>query len=354
MKIVTTTPMHPSHDFVAFAKYLALSKGVLPAMAAHADGNVSDRVGSIMKSAVAAGSTADLPTSGDYKILSGGFFELLRSQSVFFRLLGPGWNLAHAVQTRVIASSLAATGYIVGQGKPKPLTRLAMSGADLTPVCGAGIVVLSDEVLRATSSSWDSLLGRELRGAVTAVVDNEFLAVVLAGAASEVYGGSPPEIFSTYLKNMLTAVNGTAAGRLFWIGSVSVANLLSVATTETALVYSGMSPNGGTLLNTALPCHDQMTAGSLALIDASGIVGDVDRIELDASSAAALEFDDDPSNSSVDGSPPAPTAKNLVSLWQTNSTAILAKTYFAARRSAPVPSACSPTSREVAHGDEAE
>ena len=154
------------------------------------------------------------------------------------------------IQTRVIASSLAATAYIVGQGKPKPLTRLALSGADLTPVCGAGIVVLSDEVLRATSSSSDSLLGRELRGAVTAVVDNEFLAVVLAGAASEVYGGSPPEIFSTYLKNMLTAVNGTAAGRLFWIGSVSVANLLSVATTETgALVYSGMSPNGGTLLN---------------------------------------------------------------------------------------------------------
>ena len=75
-----------------------------------------------------------------------------------------------------------------------------------------------------------------------------------------------------------------------------------------------------------------MTAGSLALIDASGIVGDVDRIELDASSAAALEFDDDPTNSSVDGSPPSPTATNLVSLWQTNSTAILAKTYFAARK----------------------
>ena len=144
---------------------------------------------------------------------------------------------------------------------------------------------------------------------MTAVLDSEFLAVMLAGAASVLYGGSTRRDLFAFLKNMLTAVNVTAAGRLLWWARQR-RQLVGLATRVTgALVCSGMSPNGGTLLD--IPFIAQIKwPRAMILLDGTGIVGDLDRIELDASSAAALQFDGVPANSSSDRR--LPTAKNLV------------------------------------------
>jgi hypothetical protein len=83
-----------------------------------------------------------------------------------------------------------------------------------------------------------------------------------------------------------------------------------------------MTPNGGEIAGVPVLVSSQAptdsSGHSAVLIDGSAIVGDSDTVAVDASENAALQL----------ASNPASDAQSLVSMFQTNSTALLATRWF--------------------------
>jgi hypothetical protein len=88
-----------------------------------------------------------------------------------------------------------------------------------------------------------------------------------------------------------------------------------------------MAPTGGTIAGIPVHVSDQASTNVL-LVDARGIVAASEAITLKSSNAAAIEMLDVPTSTIAGGSPATPTAANLVSMFQTNSRAILAERFF--------------------------
>lgn len=111
------------------------------------------------------------------------------------------------------------------------------------------------------------------------------------------------------------------------IGMCVARILATLPTADGAIAFPNMSLAGGSIAN--IPIHTSDAAGeAVILIDASALVAAADALELKASSAAALQMDDVPSMASAAGSPSTPTAAQLVSLFQTNSTALKCERTF--------------------------
>ena len=65
----------------------------------------------------------------------------------------------------------------------------------------------------------------------------------------------------------------------------------------------------------------------MLLIDGVGIAGESDAIKIDASDDTTIEMETEPTQDST-----TPTASEMVSMFQTNSVAIMAKAWFGAER----------------------
>ena len=90
-----------------------------------------------------------------------------------------------------------------------------------------------------------------------------------------------------------------------------------------------MSPLGGQIAG--VPVHISTHAdANMIVIDASAIVAASETINLRATSAASLEMDTAPAQSTSSGSPEAPVAASgkVVSLFQADSVALLAERFF--------------------------
>ena len=80
---------------------------------------------------------------------SGFLFESLRSRSVLFRLLGDA-ALARVPMAQSVAFLTAnASAWVVGAGKPVPLSKLSLSASVLEPVKACALIVVSEELLKS-------------------------------------------------------------------------------------------------------------------------------------------------------------------------------------------------------------
>ncbi|WP_131829895.1 phage major capsid protein [Consotaella salsifontis] len=280
----------------------------------------------IQKSAIAASSLGDGDSGdvlADWRISSAGFFGSLRTRSIFFRMLDGGFRKV-PLNTRVGIVGTNATGYIQQRGNALPISRLALAGAGLEPVTAAAILVVTDEVARSMTDEATNLVNAELRGAVSDVVDAEFWNLMIdSGTPSTVSAGNDQDGMRSDLAFLLESVNTKGVGPLFWVMSPDLANRVTVM----QMPNGAMSGTGGEFLNWPALVGSTMPAGTLRLVNAGAIAANADPIVLDASNEAALEMETDPS-----GSSDAPTPTELISMFQTDSTALLAKVAFGVRR----------------------
>jgi hypothetical protein len=326
-------------DFARAVKYYAHAKGRMQDALAYAEltRKPDDRVVALLRAAVGAGSTSLGSPSpwGDelvgYRALQDGFYESLRSRSAFFRLLGDGSFSRVPMQTRVGISTTNATGWIVGAGKPVPLTRLNIAPGAMDPIKAASLMVVTEELLEAAGPAAEALFGRELRGAVADVVDREFFSIIGQGITPQTATANP----LTDLQTLLDLVNATSGGRLYWLMSPKTANIVATQLTAgNALMFPNMTPTGGTLVGLPVVVSTQLPAAagspvtnSLWLIDGTGIAADAEGVEVEMSRESTVQMEDAPTQDAVAG-----TGSTVVSLWQTNSVGLLAKVYFAALR----------------------
>jgi HK97 family phage major capsid protein len=314
-------------EFAAYALALLKSRGDLTAAQMVAENSNFERVRTVLKTAVEAASTTHSSYSAlnVYQTLAEGFVEQLRGISVFDAILPNARRIPPRTAISVV-TTLASAGR-TSEATWKALSKLSIDGETLTPIKCASIMVVSDALLRLSTSAALNLLNTELLGAVRDAVDREFLVEVCDGIAPTATSGS----FPTDLKTLLTAVNTKGAGRHVLVVDVFTGTYLATlpsATSADEFAYPNMTPTGGVIQGIPVFVTDNMPslgtvgAPSLVLIEAGQLALWADAPVLAASGDATLAMDDDPSD----------VAQNVVSLFQTNSVAMRAERAISVKR----------------------
>ncbi|MBT2145048.1 MULTISPECIES: phage major capsid protein [unclassified Rhodanobacter] len=306
-------------DYVLMAKCLAKAGGRLSLAAQYADQSSNGfRVATVLRSAMSAGSVADAGWAGNlvgHALVAAGFVETLPAVSVLDRLLADNVLRRVPLRKRLAISTVVAAGHVVGEGAPAPVSSLAFNGQDLDPFKVQALVALTSELINGTTAAGNILLATELRNGVAAGTNAAFLARVATGASSVTGSASP----LADLGAALETVNISATGKPYLVVDVHTANRLATkATTTGEQAFPSMTPNGGELAGVPVLVSDQVPAADsngrkAVLLDATAIAGDAEDPMLDASDQATLQLATDPANG----------AQNLVSLFQTDSAALL-------------------------------
>jgi len=295
-----------------------------------------DLVGIIKAAVVAVNSTTDAALIGN----EGGFadfVEYLRPLTIVGRFGNAPIPALRRVPFRVplIKQTGGSTGYWVGEGKAKPLTKPTWDRTELAPLKAANIAVATMEALRDSSPSAEMLLRDDLAAAIAAAVDTAFVDPSNSGTSgvkpASITNGVTPIASSgndaaairddvRQAMGVFVAANNALSSGV-WIMSAMTA--LSLSMMRTALdqpEFSGITMSGGTFFGLPVIVSEYVD-GYVVLANASDIwFADDGGVAVDMSTEASLEMSDAPTGSSV-----TPTAAQLVSMFQTNSVAFRAE-----------------------------
>lgn len=316
-------------DFVTIARRLMIARGdfMEARTAAEADPRTTGRVSTILRAAISAGTTSNMSELADYQQLVGAFSDSLAAFSAFDRIR------ADAVQAPLRMNLVAVTGaaqaYVVGEGAPKPLTRLSMVSAQLDALKVVAAVVVSAELLRNGGANADALLRRELSSAVAFASDAQFIAILEDAAG---LGASPT--------TTLTATGTTADAVIADIGALLAALSLGARSRpylivpparaltwslmkggDEGLFFEGLNWNGGAVLGAPVIPSDGLASDVVVAVDASQLAMAAGDIDIGAARQADIEMESAP-----DSPPDAGTIR--LNLWQTNMSALKAERYI--------------------------
>jgi len=309
------------------------------------------RIHTILKAAVAGGTTTDDTWAGPLvyaQTLVSEFVEYLRPLTIVGKF-GQG-NIPSLrrvpFNVRITGQTSGGTGYWVGQGAAKPLTKFDFSATTLGFAKVAAISVISDELARFSSPAAEPLVRDGLAAALTARLDIDFVdpakvAVANVSPASIEYGIAPlvssgvdaaavrddvRALFTAFINANVSPTTGV------WIMPQTVALGLSLMLNALGQPeFPGITMNGGTFFGLPVITSQYATFGSptsniVILVNASDIyLSDDGAISIDASREASLEMDSTPSSTIAAGSPPTPVESTMVSMFQTNSIALRAE-----------------------------
>lgn len=317
----------------------------------YADGRISnDRISKgefdrEMKAAVVGGTTTDSHWAAPLvyqQNLANEFIEFLRPRVVVDRI--PGLRRV-PFNVRVPRQVTGGTAYWVGEGKPKPLTRLDFESVQLLITKIATIAVITEELARLSSPAAEQTVRDQLAAALVQQMDADFLDPANSGTATvkpaSITNGAPTvaatgtnyaalvadikSAFNIWIANNMATTQGV------WIMSEGAALSLSLMLNPLGQPYfPGLAQSGGTFFG--LPVIVSQTAGLhgtsgsesiIVLANPSQIlIADDGRVTVNSSREASLQMLDNPTNQVTDG-----TATTMVSMFQTNSIATLVERY---------------------------
>lgn len=338
--------LEPGILFARLAKVKALSKidvVNVREIAKNLYGEDSEIYGFFAKAAVPAANTGNANWAGnlvgDETSLFADFVEWLRPQTILGRFGANGLPSLRRVPFRVplIGQTSGGSGYWVGEGKAKPLTKFDFSRTNLAPLKVANIAVVTMEVLRDSSPSAEAIVRDQLAAALRERLDIDFInpakaavadispASILNGVAGIPSSGNTADAVRADLKKLFgafIAANNAPTSGVF-IMEATTALALSLMTNPLGQAeFPGITMNGGTLSGLPVIVSEYVPDGIVALVNASDIYqADDGDVNVDMSMEASLEMDNAPTH---DSDTPTP-ATGLVSLWQTNSVGFRAE-----------------------------
>lgn len=357
--VISVTPtLPPGIEFARYAMCLMTAKGNAHAALDIAKERYPDnpRIATILKAAVAGGTTTDPTWAGalvpDYPTFAGDFVEFLRPQTIIGKFGTNGIPSLRRVpfNVRILGQTSGGSGYWVGQAAPKPVTKFDFAATKLGWAKVANIAVLSQELVRFSNPSAEMLVRDALAAALVERLDTDFVDPdkalvadvspasitngVLAGFASGTDAAAVKAdvqtLFQTFIAANLTPTNGV------WIMTNTTALALSLMTNALGQKeFPDITMNGGRFQGlpviTSQYCASvgSPSGGLLILVNASDIyLSDDGQVVIDASREASLQMADNPTNTPAGGSPIAPTATSLVSLWQTDAIGLRAERFI--------------------------
>jgi HK97 family phage major capsid protein/HK97 family phage prohead protease len=341
--------------FIRMVSALAMTKGNRFEAAQIADQRWKDstpEVGAILrmpgeiiqKTAVNAGTTTDSTWAGplaQYTNLASEFIDYLRPLTILGRIQG---FRRVPFLVKVPRQTAGASVNWVGQGKVKPLTSLAFDSLTLDPAKVAGIIPLTEELVRLSSPSAEVLVRDDLAAAITQFLDSEFIdptnastdvspAAVTYGVTPVTASGTTASAFRADVKSMLASLlvaNLQISGGT-WVMTQQQAVALSLMQTATgAPEFPGITPTGGTLLGFPVVTSENVPsmAGSPAdgyyiafILPGEILLADDGGVTIDISREASLIMDTSPDS-------PETASTVTINLWQHNMVAIKAERYI--------------------------
>lgn len=298
------------------------------------------RVEAVLKAAVAAGTTSQTtwaaPLVGDESSVFADFVEYLRPMTILGRMGQNGIPGPRRVpfRTRLITQTTGGNASWVGEGAPKPLTKLDFTGTTLEPLKVATIAVVTMELLRDSSPSAEAILRDSLAAAVTERLDIDFIdpakAVSAGVSPASITNGVTPVASSgndadaircdiQALYASFIAANNAPTSGVFIMSSVTALALSLMLNPLGQREFPGITMMGGTFEGLPVVVSEYVptdTAGGYVfLVNASDIyLADEGGVSVDMSDQASLQMLDNPTNNATGST----TATSMVSLWQTN------------------------------------
>jgi HK97 family phage prohead protease len=297
-----------------------------------------------LKTAVTPATTTDSVWAGplvNYQILVSAFAEFLRPLTIIGRI--PGLTRV-PFKVRIPRQTAGATVNWVGEGAPKPLTSLAFDSITLDITKIAGIIPLTEEVVRISDPNAELLVRKDLANSIVQFMDAQFV-----DPSKAVTGISPASITNGVTALTPSGTTGAALnsdlGRLigqFLTNNLSLASAVWIMTQTVAMrisllqnsfgqmMFPGVTATGGTLLGLPVVVSENIpsTTGSptegypIILAKADDILlADDGQVTIDASREASVQMETAPDS-------PATASTTLVSLWQHNMIAIKAERWI--------------------------
>ncbi len=268
--------------------------------------------------------------------LASEFIELLRPRTIMGRMSGlrnVPFNVRMASQTD------GATVNWVGESGVKPVSDLGFGEVTLLYHKIAGIVVLSEELVRLSSPSAEETVRRDLVEQIGRFMDQQFIdptvtatanrpAAITQGVSSPAASGTTAEDLYFDLNTALATFDSADQSTESVTILMTPALARGISTLRNALgqfEFTGLTMNGGTLLGFPVIVSSSVPSGTLILVATNEIlVADDGRVELDASNQATLDM--------------SGGASPNVSLWQRNLIGIRAERFvtWKKRRTASV------------------
>lgn len=288
------------------------------------------------KAAVAAGDTATSTWAAELfepTNLVAEFLELLRPATLLGRI--PGLRNV-PFNIKVPTQTAGGTYSWVGEGRPKPLTNPTFSQATLDVAKAAGIIVLTEELVRYSSPSAEALVRDEMIQGIARFLDDAFIdptaaAVADVNPASITNGVAGTAASGTAESNARADINALLkrmADANFPLGEIVLITTESIAFTLGGLVnalgqisFPGLSVSGGEIRGVPVVASNSVGAQIAAVHAPSILYADEGGVEIDMSREASIQMDSAP-DESVDGD------TVFISLWQMNMIGLRAERFI--------------------------
>jgi HK97 family phage major capsid protein len=284
-----------------------------------------------IKAAVAAGNTTDATWAGPLvnQNISSDFLELLRPATILGKI--PGLRRV-PFNTKVPNQTAGGTYGWVGEAKPKPVTKLAFSSVSLDISKAAGIIVLTEELVRLSNPSAEALVRADMIAGIAQFLDSQFIDPAVAAVAgvnpASITNGAPTAAATTNpLADVLGLINHFATNNipvegLTLIMSPSNALALSFYTVGSSAqrLFPDLGMTGGSIQGITVVTSQAAGTNIIAVQPSFVLFADEGGVTIDASREASLQMDSAP-----DAPPTATTV--LVSLWQNNLVGLRAERF---------------------------
>lgn len=232
------------------------------------------------------------------------------------------------LNTRTTQMSTGFSAYWVGGGKATPLSKAALMGDTLTPLKVLVLTAITKELLRNTSPISEARLRADMIRAISEALDAAFIDPANAGVANvmpaSITNGVSPIASSGNPGTDIAALNAAFTGdyeAAAYVTDPTTAVQIALARDAAgSFAFPDAGPRGGSILGLPLivsrSSPRDSSGGQLALVDASGIAYGAEGVRNVLGEHTSLEMVDDVTD---------PPTVEQVSMWQTNSVAILSE-----------------------------
>lgn len=331
--VVSVTPTVPKGTaFVRAACATLVCKGNFGEAAQYAQRwkDSTPEVELYLKAAVAAGNTTDATWAGPLvnQNIATDFLELLRPATILGKI--PGLRTA-PFNTKVPSQTAGGSYGWVGEAKPKPVTNLAFGAETLAITKAAGIIILTEELVRLSSPSAEDLVRRDMIAGIARFLDSQFIDPAVAAVAgvnpASITNGAPTVAATTNPRaDLLTIIDYFATNNVPLEGVtiiMSQSNALAMSfyvNSDGSPQFPGLGVNGGTYRGINFVTSQTAGTNVIGVQPSLILYADDGGVTIDASREASVQMDSAPA------SPPDATTV-MVSLWQNNLVGLRAERF---------------------------
>jgi HK97 family phage major capsid protein/HK97 family phage prohead protease len=284
-----------------------------------------------LKAAVAPGTATDATWASPLvqPNISKEFVELLRAATIVDKIPG---LYSVPFNTKIPQQTGGGTYNWVGETKPKPVSALAFASLTLDWSKIAGIIVLTQELIKLSSPKAEDVVRRDMIAGIARFIDAQFTDPAVAAVAgvnpASITNGAPTAAATANpLADILGLIshfttNNIPVDGLTFIMSPANAMALSFKTySDGSPQFPGIGVAGGTWKGLTFIVSNTVTTKVIALQPSLVFYADDGGVTIDASSEASLQMDSAPMS-------PVDATTVYVSMFQANCVALRAERFI--------------------------